>query len=480
MAPPSVTSFSLDRSAETPRLPDVPRRIPRPLTSTLCQALLEIFKFRILVVGKSSSGKSSLIKAVFKVDVTATPERALEKADINFEHRSEDNRYLIVHKCSCLGSRTVDSQNFQNILDFISHRTDTSRSASERLHAVWICVPASDVIDGKIDEGVEEILRTRNVPVILVLTKFDVVVSDVLSKIASGDPQKYELARVRALEMCEDSCRRHFDKSLRELPAEIVSGEPNFADLVENVIVTTDGFIPGARDRSAGFAVQGERQRVSTERLVWSAALRVCRDIVIQASIEVGRSGYWHNLMSRVDFDDQTLKNCVNIIHVDLVEIWNLSDKARYLSSDEFKAKMSHLVKDLANSHSQESDSSCLTRAKVGFAKWVHCVYTGRPDNVRCLMGYIVNLMVILDAIFNTISGDVSPENVLLVMEGHINSGYKKGIHRDIRKFVTTFADEFSVLPKDLILERIIDLIQKFCVPPTGTSRIPDPRICAL
>jgi aspartate 1-decarboxylase len=37
--------------------------------------------------------------------------------------------------------------------------------------------------------------------------------------------------------------------------------------------------------------------------------------------------------MSRVDFDDQTLKNCVNIIHVDLVEIWNLSDKARVSSS---------------------------------------------------------------------------------------------------------------------------------------------------
>ena len=53
--------------------------------------------------------------------------------------------------------------------------------------------------------------------------------------------------------------------------------------------MTTDGFIPGARDRSAGFAVQGDRQRASAERaerLVWSAALRVCRDIVIQASIE--------------------------------------------------------------------------------------------------------------------------------------------------------------------------------------------------
>jgi hypothetical protein len=58
--------------------------------------------------------------------------------------------------------------------------------------------------------------------------------------------------------------------------------------------VTTDGFIPGARDRSAGFAVQGERRCASAERLVWSAALRVCRDIVIQASIEYVECAYSH------------------------------------------------------------------------------------------------------------------------------------------------------------------------------------------
>lgn len=69
-----------------------------------------------------------------------------------------------------------------------------------------------------------------------------------------------------------------------------------------------------------------------------------------------------------MDFADHTLKSCVNVIHDDLVEIWNLNDKARvgfpsiccagclwelqYLSSDRFKAKMSYLVKDLVGSDS--------------------------------------------------------------------------------------------------------------------------------
>jgi hypothetical protein len=39
--------------------------------------------------------------------------------------------------------------------------------------------------------------------------------------------------------------------------------------------------------------------------------------------------GYWHNLWSSLVFTDQPLKSCVNIIHVDIVEIWNLYDRNR-------------------------------------------------------------------------------------------------------------------------------------------------------
>ena len=40
-------------------------------------------------------------------------------------------------------------------------------------------------------------------------------------------------------------------------------------------------------------------------------------------------SGYWQNLWSNANFVDNSLKNCVNIIHDDIVEIWNLNDKTR-------------------------------------------------------------------------------------------------------------------------------------------------------
>ena len=37
--------------------------------------------------------------------------------------------------------------------------------------------------------------------------------------------------------------------------------------------------------------------------------------------------GYWRNLWSSLDFADQPLKSCVNIIHIDFVEVWNQDDR---------------------------------------------------------------------------------------------------------------------------------------------------------
>ena len=49
-------------------------------------------------------------------------------------------------------------------------------------------------------------------------------------------------------------------------------------------------------------------------------------------SVKLFRLGYWRSLWSSLDFADQPLKSCVNIIHVDIVEIWNLYDRNRVSS----------------------------------------------------------------------------------------------------------------------------------------------------
>ena len=82
-------------------------------------------------------------------------------------------------------------------------------------------------------------------------------------------------------------------------------------------------------------------------------------------------------------------------------------------------------------------------------------------------MGYIVNLIIVLDGIFKTASGNAMEDIAQEVMGDHVRSGRRDRIHRDIRRFVTeTFLIRFDIpqdIPqKDLVLEKIIDLIWQY------------------
>jgi hypothetical protein len=82
------------------------------------------------------------------------------------------------------------------------------------------------------------------------------------------------------------------------------------------------------------------------------------------------------------------------------------------------------------------------------------------------VVGYIVDLTVIMDGIFREAAGDMSSKYALQVLDRHEKSGRREAIHRDIRSFIAeAFAIRFSVPGKDLVLERIIDLIKQYCVP---------------
>ena len=85
-------------------------------------------------------------------------------------------------------------------------------------------------------------------------------------------------------------------------------------------------------------------------------------------------------------------------------------------------------------------------------------------ENVRCVMGYIVDLTVILDDISRTFAGNVSASDTQTVIDRHVSFGRKDRIHRDISSFVTeTFAIMSHMTQRDLVLEKIIDLIRQYC-----------------
>jgi hypothetical protein len=89
-------------------------------------------------------------------------------------------------------------------------------------------------------------------------------------------------------------------------------------------------------------------------------------------------------------------------------------------------------------------------------------------ENVRCVMGYIVDLTVILDDISRTFAGNVSASDTQTAIDRHVSFGRRDRIHRDISSFVTeTFAIMSHMAQRDLVLEKIIDLIRQYCVSPS-------------
>ena len=74
-----------------------------------------------------------------------------------------------------------------------------------------------------------------------------------------------------------------------------------------------------------------------------------------------------------------------------------------------------------------------------------------------------------MDGVFRVAAGDMSPNHADQVLDRHVRSGCRDAIHQEIRSFITeVFAFRFSVPDKDLVLERIIDWIKQFCVPPSN------------
>jgi hypothetical protein len=88
------------------------------------------------------------------------------------------------------------------------------------------------------------------------------------------------------------------------------------------------------------------------------------------------------------------------------------------------------------------------------------------------VVGYIVDLTVIMYGIFSLAASDMSQKLVLEVLDWQERSGRRDAIHRDIRSFIAeAFAIRSSVPGKDLVIERIIDLIEQYCVPSSVSGR---------
>ncbi|KAG9310040.1 hypothetical protein JVU11DRAFT_10081 [Chiua virens] len=287
-------------------------------------------KFRVLVIGNSGVGKSTLIRRMFGVenivsveDVVSdssteshiastfkhTSEIVHDTLDIDQEFTSQTNERFVVH--DSLGFEAGDERNMGVVKDFVKRRQAMPR-LEDQLHAIWLCVEIPHSGGRLAEGGVERFLQHQHeiigdIPLIVVLTKMDLL--DIRLDL---DAQGQELLESRRSRHLEKHCIAPLCKAAgRDVICVAVCAK-------EGYLVTLANLMKATNENMARHAIH------EAPRAMASIAQRVDMKAKIEISIAVGGKEYWRNLLESTFFHGRTLEKCLDVIRKDIVTIWNL------------------------------------------------------------------------------------------------------------------------------------------------------------
>ncbi|KAL4077465.1 hypothetical protein J3A83DRAFT_4368789 [Scleroderma citrinum] len=429
-----------------------------PLTSTIDDILQQCPRFRILVIGKSGVGKSSLINRTFGIKDAFAEHDKRGIADIKQELISDQNDRFILHDSK--GFEHGDVKNLSVVKEFIQGRRN-NQDIKEQLHAVWMCfqIPHATLGQRMMETGMEEFLQQKkeilgDVPTIFVFTKYDMITAAIESDLVDST-ENYNPADVTS--KVEQHLREHCIQRIEKLTEErnipyIAVSKDNPEKLGELVQLTYQKV-------SEYF---GKQPGVGTSPVLTLAAMaqRVAPDLKIEGSIKVGKERYWQAVFSGTEFLGRSMQDCLWVIHDDIVGLWNFCDEGKLLLSKEFRDIMINLVNLLerpidGSSTLQRSETMSTMQteslgmlvallpitlpfsAGIKFVKWAYNAYKKTSDVQRNFMAYIADLTNILDILF-TLTASRSEENLNIrtikaAWMAYYGSMRRKHVHAQIR-----------------------------------------------
>ncbi|KAF7368682.1 G domain-containing protein [Mycena venus] len=469
---------------------------PNALHLATDKILAECPRLRVLVVGKvrffkehksrldetaqSGAGKSSLISCIFGVKVTSVSHKERGRCDIKEEIFSSQNSCLVLH--DSMGFEHGNAENFNDAKIFIEERSDKNRPMKERLHVVWLCIKIPTA-GGRVfetgDEKLLEIAFEKDVPVVVVFTQYDVLFYSVFRRLPPSKGRE-ELCKEQATRQFMDSCLKHL--------------EPLYEKYPDLSYIRTSGLAGGAQSNldpaSLDELVQTTRRLVDKyfpgdAWIVSAMAQRASAQVNIEGSVAIGMKMYWRGLASSTNFSGHKLESCLNTVHNDMTASWNFYDPEDLLRSPDFVEKIRKLAQFVTPSTAEAKSwldpllgvatglgpaavvavpAVAAIALSVTFVRFIAKGYHQTPETLRCFMGYIIDLTLILEQLFRvTLSKSSSPltnEDIDKAFENYKNAGLGM-VHRRIREFVA--AESFAEIIKGSEAEeRVKELIWEF------------------
>lgn len=405
-------------------------------------------RFRILVIGKTGVGKSTLINHAFGVTEAVSAHYRPGEANIETELTSPENTLFVLHDSK--GFEPGEDTNYEAAKRFILSRR--SGPLKDRLHAVWFCLESPRAGARLLESAAEDFLKSKQatlgtIPLIIVFTKYDEFVNEVDMNMPD---QSLESASKKA----ESILKKHYNRFIHplvgvSLPHVAVSTEEGYEKTLPELIQLTYSMVS---------------QWVAHEpSVVSNMAQRVNPALKIQGTIDIGKKKYWTALRSSPNFVGHTVWDCLYVIHTDIVTVWNFPTP--HLLSKEFRELMVKMVEDLHVPNVLDP-SSMLTFsggslvaaisavlaalanpaapivipivAGLAAGSWAYSVYLQSRIIQQRFIAFIVDLTHVMETLFMITEGRhdrVGRRAIKLAFKAYNNSAVKAWAHNQIEAY---------------------------------------------
>ncbi|OAX33210.1 hypothetical protein K503DRAFT_749010 [Rhizopogon vinicolor AM-OR11-026] len=454
-------------------------------------------RFRILVIGKTGVGVSSLINHVFGVQEALASNEQPGEVNINTEYISQQNDKFVLHFSK--GFEPGEEDNVKIVQEFIQQR-GRMEALGDRLHAVWLCFEVPRAGGWLLETGTEDFLQLKrdgalgNIPVVVVFTKYDKFIDRVARMLNDidldglSDDAFKDHVKQRADAELHDICAQPLKKFAElDIPYATVSTKETHKEMIVHLIQTTADRVR-RHVGSEAFMMLILAQRVDPK-----ANMKV----FVTASVGVCKKRYWGALASIATFRGRATWAFSEVLHTDILRVWDFRDPHHYLDSKEFKSIMADLVdkmdvgpiatpnRTFALGLSILGTVGGIVSALSGPAapivvpimaivvlgKWVYDVYQLSHVVLQLFIAYIVDLTLILQALYLLSDNrELSRRAIKLAVVSYLDSTMVTDVHNGIQKY-----DGHLPLSENAnqdALNKIVELTELFSMEARDISRL--------